>query len=74
LNLADSKAPQRPPESPEQPSTTLDHWAQLALRIGSSACGRSWKRIRNEKVIGITIDGDTDLAQHWLDNTAHVTD
>ncbi|TDW17593.1 maleylpyruvate isomerase N-terminal domain-containing protein [Kribbella kalugense] len=23
---------------------------------------------------GISIDGDTDLAQHWLDNTAHVTD
>jgi len=30
----DGEAPQRPPEDPEQPSTTLDHGAQLALRIG----------------------------------------
>ena len=22
----------------------------------------------------INVDGDTDLAQHWLDNTAHVSD
>jgi predicted lipid carrier protein YhbT len=22
----------------------------------------------------ISVDGDTDLAQHWLDNTAHVSD
>jgi hypothetical protein len=22
---------------------------------------------------GISVDGDTDLAQHWLDNTAHVS-
>jgi hypothetical protein len=21
----------------------------------------------------ISVDGDTDLAQHWLDNTAHVS-
>jgi hypothetical protein len=34
LILADSEAPQRPPKGLEQPSTTLDHWAQLALRIG----------------------------------------
>lgn len=23
---------------------------------------------------GISIDGDTDLARHWLDNTAHDSD
>ena len=22
----------------------------------------------------ISVDGDTDLAQHWLDNTAHIAD
>jgi hypothetical protein len=34
FNLADGEAPQKPPNGREQPSTTLDHWAQLALRIG----------------------------------------
>jgi uncharacterized protein (TIGR03083 family) len=30
--------------------------------------------LTDREATGITIDGDTDLAQHWLDNTAHVTD
>jgi uncharacterized protein (TIGR03083 family) len=28
--------------------------------------------LTDREATGITIDGDTDLAQHWLDNTAHV--
>jgi uncharacterized protein (TIGR03083 family) len=30
--------------------------------------------LADSKATGISINGDTDLAQHWLDNTAHVTD
>jgi hypothetical protein len=41
LNLADSEAPERSPESPGQPSKTLDHWAQLALRIGGRRCANA---------------------------------
>jgi uncharacterized protein (TIGR03083 family) len=30
--------------------------------------------LADHEATGITIDGNTALAQHWLDNTAHVTD
>jgi uncharacterized protein (TIGR03083 family) len=29
--------------------------------------------LTDREATGISIEGDTDLAQHWLDNTAHVT-
>jgi hypothetical protein len=29
--------------------------------------------LTDRKANDISIDGDTDLAQHWLDNTAHVS-
>ncbi|MDN3356921.1 maleylpyruvate isomerase family mycothiol-dependent enzyme [Actinomadura sp. DC4] len=29
--------------------------------------------LTDRKATGISVDGDTDLAQHWLDNTAHVS-
>ena len=30
--------------------------------------------LTDREATGISVDGDTDLAQHWLDNTAHVSD
>ena len=27
--------------------------------------------LADREATGITVNGDTDLAQHWLDNTAH---
>ncbi|WP_405163680.1 maleylpyruvate isomerase family mycothiol-dependent enzyme [Nocardia sp. NBC_01499] len=29
--------------------------------------------LTDREATGITVDGDTDLAQHWIDNTAHVS-
>jgi hypothetical protein len=29
--------------------------------------------LTDSEASNISIDGDTDLAQHWLDNTAHVS-
>ena len=29
--------------------------------------------LTGREATGISVDGDTDLAQHWLDNTAHVS-
>jgi hypothetical protein len=29
--------------------------------------------LADRKATDITVDGDTDLAQHWLDHTAHVS-
>lgn len=30
--------------------------------------------LTDAEATGVSVDGDTDLAQHWLDNTAHVAD
>jgi predicted lipid carrier protein YhbT len=30
--------------------------------------------LTDREATNISVDGDTDLAQHWLDNTAHVAD
>ncbi|MFG3257245.1 maleylpyruvate isomerase family mycothiol-dependent enzyme [Streptomyces sp. NPDC048172] len=30
--------------------------------------------LTDRKATGISVDGDADLAQHWIDNTAHVAD
>jgi hypothetical protein len=30
--------------------------------------------LTDREVTNISVDGDTELAQHWLDNTAHVSD
>ena len=30
--------------------------------------------LTDREATNISIDGDTDLAQHWLDSTAHVSD
>jgi len=30
--------------------------------------------LTDREAANISIDGDTDLVQHWLDNTAHVSD
>jgi hypothetical protein len=30
--------------------------------------------LTNHDATALSVDGDTDLAQHWLDNTAHVSD
>ncbi|MBG0566574.1 maleylpyruvate isomerase family mycothiol-dependent enzyme [Actinoplanes aureus] len=30
--------------------------------------------LTDREATGISVDGDTDLVQHWLDNTAHVSD
>jgi hypothetical protein len=30
--------------------------------------------LTDREATNIAVDGDTDLAQHWLDNTAHVSD
>jgi hypothetical protein len=30
--------------------------------------------LTDREATNISVDGDTDLAQHWLDNTAHVSD
>jgi hypothetical protein len=29
--------------------------------------------LTDREATNISVDGDTDLAQHWLDNTAHVS-
>lgn len=29
--------------------------------------------LTGREATGISVDGDTGLAQHWLDNTAHVS-
>jgi hypothetical protein len=29
--------------------------------------------LTDREAAGIKVDGDIDLAQHWLDNTAHVS-
>ena len=29
--------------------------------------------LADREATNISVDGDTDLAQHWLDNTAHVS-
>ena len=31
-------------------------------------------RLSDREGTNISVDGDTDLAQHWLDNTAHIAD
>ena len=41
-------------------SAAADHDPTTALADGETA--------------NVTVDGDTNLAQHWLDNTAHVSD
>ena len=30
--------------------------------------------LADREATSISVDGDSDLAQHWLDNTAHVAD
>jgi hypothetical protein len=30
--------------------------------------------LTDREATNISVDGDTDLARHWLDNTAHVAD
>jgi hypothetical protein len=29
--------------------------------------------LTDREATGIRVDGDSDLAQHWIDNTAHVS-
>jgi hypothetical protein len=29
--------------------------------------------LTDRQAAGVSVDGDTGLAQHWLDNTAHVS-
>jgi hypothetical protein len=32
------------------------------------------RQLTDRATTGISIDGDTALVQHWLDNTAHIAD
>lgn len=46
-------------------------------RMASADPGRCIARrlpLTDRDATDIRVDGDTDLAQHWLDNTAHVSD
>jgi len=53
----------------QQPDVTLTGPAQSLLLALTRRLPLTDRAATN-----ISVDGDTDLAQHWLDNTAHVSD